>query len=135
MNPITYISLNERVRLREPYISKYRAKYRGTRESYVDNLEAGSFFRDVNNIQLELEKIELLLKDKLKYFGTILEKDENSNMNLFSPQFEIDQVAVYDEQKLVELDPVSLSSISSIGSKLYNLTLKVSRLETENTSG
>lgn len=135
MNPITYINLDERLRVREPYISKYRAKYRGVRESYFDNLESGSFFRDVNNIQLELEKIELLLEDKLKYFGTILEKDENSNMNLISPQFEIDQVAVYDDLKSVELDPVNLSSISNIGSKLHNLTLKVSRLETENTSG
>ena len=57
--PITYTKQSHTKRLIEPLFSRFRQKYRGTRNSKKENLEINSLLADFNRINNQLDSISL----------------------------------------------------------------------------
>ncbi len=57
--PITYTKQSHTKRLIEPFFSRFRQKYRATRNSKRENLEMNSLIVDFNRINNQLDSINL----------------------------------------------------------------------------
>jgi hypothetical protein len=56
--PITYTKQSHTKRLIEPFFSRFRQKYRGSRNSKRENLEMNSLIVDFNRIDNQLDSID-----------------------------------------------------------------------------
>lgn len=129
---ITFLNLQSKLRIREPFLRKIRALYRGPRSSYDENLETGLILNDFDKLVNEIDLINVKKELKIKTFGTIyFQEDEDSIPNDgFSEEYE--DVSLFFGESAEEYNPLVLDSLAKIGSSISRISQKVKRLETGN---
>jgi len=131
---VTFLDLTNLIRIREPFIKKIRAIYRGARNSYDENLETGLILNDLDKINNELETINEKKEVRIKTFGTMY-KEEGLDPQAEAFSEEYDGISLFYGDTLDEYSPVELDSLAKIGSNLFRISQKVKRLEIGNSNG
>ena len=118
--PITYTKQSHTKRLIEPFFSRFRQKYRGTRNSKRENLEMNSLIVDFNRINNQLDLID----------STCNSYSADINGKIFS----IVEADVLVDGVDIEIDGVSASIVNETTSNInindiVKITGKLSRLQ------
>jgi hypothetical protein len=122
--PITYTKQSHTKRLIEPLFSRFRQKYRGTRNSKKENLEINSLLADFNRINNQLDSISLTCDSySIGINGKIF--------SLVEEEVLVDGVNVQPEGVTAySLNIDATPSASSIGiNDIVKITGKLSRLQ------
>jgi hypothetical protein len=129
---ITFLNLQNRIRIREPFLKKIRAIYRGSRSSYDENLEIGLIINDFEKLANELDLLSAIKELKIKTFGTIYfqENEDSISNDGFSEEYE--DISLFFGESAQEYNPLVLDSLAKIGSSISRISQKVKRLETGN---
>jgi hypothetical protein len=132
---VTFLDLTNLIRIREPFIKKIRAIYRGARNSYEENLETGLILNDLDKINNELETINEKKEVRIKTFGTMYKEEEGLDPQAEAFSEEYDGISLFYGDTPDEYSPVELDSLAKIGSNLFRISQKVKRLEIGNSNG
>lgn len=132
---VTFLDLTNLIRIREPFIKKIRAIYRGARNSYDENLETGLILNDLDKINNELETINEKKEVRIKTFGTMYKEEEGLEPQTEAFSEEYDGISLFYGDTPDEYGPVELDSLAKIGSNLFRISQKVKRLEIGNSNG
>jgi len=124
--PITYTKQSHTKRLVEPLFSRFRQKYRGTRNSKRENLEINSLLADFNRINNQLTSIDLACDSySVTINGKIFSSTEQEVL-VDGADIEIQGVTAYS------VDNDATPSSSSIGvNDIVKITGKLSRLQSK----
>jgi len=107
--PITYTKQSHTKRLIEPLFSKFRQKYRGTRDSKKENLEMNSLIADFNRINNQLNLIN----------STCDDRSEVVNGKIFS----IVQEDIFNDGVDLEIGGVTASAVNKTTSNATNINI------------
>jgi hypothetical protein len=121
--PITYTKQSHTKRLIEPFFSRFRQKYRATRNSKRENLEMNSLIVDFNRINNQLDSINLTCDN---YSASINGKISS----LIEAEVLVDGVDVQIDGVSASIVDEITSSVSGIDiNDIVKITGKLSRLQ------
>jgi hypothetical protein len=121
---ITFTNYSKINRLREPNFERTRAIYRGSRNSYKQNIDAGLMMEDLKRINSELSIIEEKISEKQNIF---IKKSSEESFNKIE-----DIELYYDTGEDVELQDegfLKIETLNDLSSKIKTIFSKVNRLE------
>ena len=129
--PITYTKQSHTKRLIEPLFSRFRQKYRGTRNSKKENLEINSLLADFNRINNQLDSTSLTCDSYSigisgKIFSLVEEEVLVDGVNI-----QPEGVTAYslDIDATPSASSISINDIVKITGKLSRLQNKIKFLE------
>jgi len=128
---ITYKNENNAARNIEPIFTRQRTKYRSYRSSEFENSECSSFKIDISRISARLNSTESNLSEYLKYLnGDSSDITESTNLN-DGLSYSINGVKFLLDNNSPSLEDLELDTVSKMGSRVFRLMNKISRLEKE----
>jgi hypothetical protein len=128
---ITYKNENNAARNIEPIFTRQRTKYRSYRSSEFENSECNSFKIDISRISARLNSTESNLSEYLKYLnGDSSDITESTNLN-DGLSYSINGVKFLLDNNSPSLEDLELDTVSKMGSRVFRLMNKISRLEKE----
>jgi hypothetical protein len=128
--PITYTKQSHTKRLIEPFFSRFRQKYRGTRNSKRENLEMNSLIVDFNRINNQLDSIDLTCDGYSADINGKIFSIVEADVLLDGVDVEIDGVsAVIVDEISATPSYLNINDIVKITGKLSRLQSKIKFLE------
>ena len=128
---ITYKNENNANRNIEPIFTRNRVKYRSYRSSESENSESNHFKLDVSKIDQRIENVDSKLSIYLKYLnGDSSDYTESAKLD-DGLSYSIDGVSFFLDDETPSLEDLQIDTINKIGSRVFRLMNKISRLEKE----
>jgi hypothetical protein len=128
---ITYKNEKNASRDIEPLVVRNRVKFRSYRSSELENSESNSILLDLSRIEERLNDTEEKLSSYLRYLNGD-SSDYNESVNLQDGlSYEIPGVSIYFDDDNPSLENLEIDTTNKIGSKVFRLMNKISRLEKE----
>lgn len=128
--PITYTKQSHTKRLIEPFFSRFRQKYRGSRNSKRENLEMNSLIVDFNRINNQLDLIDSTCNTYSATINGKISSIVEAELLVDGVDVEIDGVTASTVNEITNnASPIDINNIVKITGKLSRLHNKVKFLE------
>jgi hypothetical protein len=128
---IMYSSEKNSNRNIEPIFTRSRTRYRSYRSSESENSESNNFKIDISRISSRLDEIESHLADYLKYVsGDYSDYTESVKLN-DGLSYTVDGVSFLLDNDTPALEDLEIDTLGKMGSRVFRLMNKISRLEKE----